>query len=456
MKVGVIGGGLMGLALAFRLTRLGHTVTVFERDKQLGGLTTYHNYGAFVWDRFYHVILPSDIKLISFLQDIGLADQLRWQRTLTGFYVDEQFYSMSNTLEFLRFPPVGFIEKTRLALTILYGAQIKNWRKLEQIPVADWLIRLSGKSTYEKIWKPLLLAKLGENYRRVSAVFIWSYIARMFSARDGSAGKEQLGHVVGGYKTVFDRLAYLLQESGNDIYLDTAVDHIRPNSSGGINITYGNKAEHFDRVVFTSPVNALQQTASKNLLRVDNRGDRVEYLGVICAVLLTRKPLLPYYVLNIADSRIPFTGIIGMSNLVSTDETAGLHITFLPKYIDTSSPLLRESDDNLRERFINGLQIMFPDLADKGIESIHINRAARVQPLQVLNYSQLVPKVASRNPDFFVLNTAQFTHTTLNNNEVIGAVDAFIAQYHPRFEQEENFALMQHEQTDDQLRLGGI
>src|SRR5258708_6104023 len=113
MKIGIIGGGLMGLALAFRFSRLGHAVTVFERERQIGGLTTYQNYGAFYWDRFYHVILPSDQQLIQFLDDLGLADKLCWTRTLTGFYVDGQFHSMSSPFEFLRFPPVGFIGKVR-------------------------------------------------------------------------------------------------------------------------------------------------------------------------------------------------------------------------------------------------------------------------------------------------------------------------------------------------------
>jgi hypothetical protein len=33
--------------------------------------------------------------------------------------------------------------------------------------------------------------------------------------------------------------------------------------------------------------------------------------------LLTRRPFCPYYVLNIADERVPFTGIIGMSSLAT-------------------------------------------------------------------------------------------------------------------------------------------
>ena len=178
MKICIVGGGPMGLALAHRLCAKGHVVTIFEREKQLGGLATHHDYGPFFWDRFYHVILPSDTHLISFLKEIGLGDQIRWARTLTGFYVDQHFYSISNSWEFLRFPLVSLWGKFRLALTILRCSRIRSWQQLEKISVEDWLIKTCGRTTYEKMWKPLLLAKLGESYRRVSAVFIWTYITR--------------------------------------------------------------------------------------------------------------------------------------------------------------------------------------------------------------------------------------------------------------------------------------
>ena len=162
MNIGIIGGGLSGLALAERLSRRGHRVTVLERSTQPGGLATYQDHGPFIFDRYYHVILPSDGKLISFIRDIGLENELIWETTLTGFFVDEKIYSMSNSMEFLRFPPLSLWSKFRLGLTILYCSRINNWRRLEKITVEDFLIRHSGRATYEKMWKPLLLAKLGE------------------------------------------------------------------------------------------------------------------------------------------------------------------------------------------------------------------------------------------------------------------------------------------------------
>lgn len=427
MNIAIVGGGLMGLATAFYLNKAGHRVTVFEKETQLGGLTTYHDFGPFVWDRFYHVILPSDSALTGFMKDIGLGEQLRWRRTYTGFYVDEKFYSMSSNLEFLKFPPVTLIGKIRMALTILYCSRINDWKRLEKIPLEQWLMKWSGRRTYEKIWKPLLLAKLGENYKRTSAVFIWAYIKRMFSARDSSAAsKEQLGHVSGGYKAVFDRIEKLISENGGRIRAGTGVKRISSTASKGLDIETDTEIEHFDKVIFTGPVNLLKAVTDVNLISVEETGQNVEYLGVVCGVLITKKPLTPYYIINITDPEIPFTGVVAMSNVVATEETAGLYVTYLPKYILSTDSFLKESDETVRELFMDGLRRMYPDLDDYGVEALHINRAIKVQPLQVLNYSTLIPKTRTSHPDFYILNTTQFVNSTLNNNEVIKAVNKFV------------------------------
>src|SRR6476619_8660698 len=168
-KCGIVGGGIMGMTLALRLVQQGKQVTLFEAAPELGGLASSWKMNDVEWDKFYHVILLSDFRTRTILKEIGLEDKIEWVETKTGFYMNGKLYSMSDTIEFLKFPTLNLIDKFRLGLTISVASRIKNWRRLEKIPVTDWLQKWSGNNTFKKIWLPLLRAKLGESYTKTSA-----------------------------------------------------------------------------------------------------------------------------------------------------------------------------------------------------------------------------------------------------------------------------------------------
>lgn len=429
IKVGIIGGGLMGLVLAYKISQLNAAVKVLERDTQPGGLSTFYNYGKFTWDKFYHVIVPSDRSLIKFIREIGLGEKLNWRRSYSGYYVNRKFYSLSSAKEFLRFPILGIVDKFRLGFTMFYGSRITNWRNLEKKTVEEWLTKMGGKRTFDKFWAPLLLAKLGEKYRQVSAVFIWTYIKRLFKTRERSVRKEHMGYVSGGYKTVFRKLEEHLTNNHSEILLNTTVKRIEPSPSGGVDVHYNDKKEHFDKVIFTAPLNVLEKVVSKELVKLENNRNQIEYLGVVCLVVVSKSPLTPYYILNIGDTNTPFTGVIGMSSLIDKDETDGYHLTYFPKYITADHEYWTKSDAELEKLFLNGVYELYPQFNTDDIVSTHINRALKVQPLQVLNYSSIIPRIKTLNEDFYVLNTSQFVNDSVNNNSVVNHVDLFISQF---------------------------
>jgi protoporphyrinogen oxidase len=338
-------------------------------------------------------------------------------------------HSISSNLEFLKFPLLSLVSKARLAWTMLYCSRINDWKQLEKETVEEFLLRVSGRETYERLWKPLLLAKLGENYTRVSAVFIWSYVKRMFSARDKSASAEQLGHVSGGYRMIFERLESAIREHGGEVLTGTRVTSVNSQADEKLIVTTESQTRTFDNVVCTSPVSVLRQIVEPALLDFDKQNGDVEYLGVVCPVVVSRKPLVPFYVVNIADSKIPFTGMIGMSTVIDPKNTAGRYLTYLPKYVLSTDSYLQRTDADIEAEFMSGVRDMLPDFDMKDIESVVVNRAIKVQPLQVLQYSKLVPRVNTKHGRLFVLNTSQFVNATLNNNEVIGAVNSFYNHY---------------------------
>jgi protoporphyrinogen oxidase len=416
------------MTLAHRLAQQGHDVTLFEGADELGGLASAWQLGEVVWDRHYHVTLLSDTHLRSLLAELDLEKEMRWVETRTGFYTDGKLYSMSNTLEFLRFPPLGLAGKLRLGATIFYASRVKDWKKLEGVLVADWLCRLSGRRTFEKIWLPLLRAKLGESYEQTSAAFIWATIARMYAARRTGLKKEMFGYVPGGYARVLKRFGEALSQEGVKIKLRRAVRSVEAVSDGVCLELDGGERETFDRVVLTVPAPVAARVCAGLTEDEKTRLAGVKYQGIVCASLLLKEPLADFYVTNITDAQIPFTAVIEMSALVDRKHFGGHALVYLPKYVAADDPVFELSDEEVEERFLDGLMRMYPRFKRSDLLSFRVSRVRHVFPIPTLQYSDRLPRVETSVPGLYILNSAHIVNGTLNVNETIQLAEKSLTQ----------------------------
>lgn len=416
----VIGGGMLGMTLALRLSQKGYKVTIYESAEKAGGLTSSWQMNEVTWDRFYHVILMSDLNTRKILKEIGLENELNWVETKTGFYSDGKLYSMSNLVEFFKFPPINLIDKFRLGLTIFAASKIKDWQKLEKIPVAEWLTKWSGKRVFEKIWLPLLKAKLGDNYRNTSAAFIWSTIQRMYAARKSGLKKEMFGYVTGGYERINNRFAEHLTEIGVAFKYHSTVKTVNKQITGKIEIVSEDGSTlFFDNVISTLSSKESVKIAHQLSESEKQQHNNIKYLGVICPTVLLKKSISPYYVTNITDNWPPFTGIIEMTALIDKKETKGNHMVYLPKYVNPDDELFNKTDEQLKEIFLGSLYKMYPTLAENDLNFWGVSKARIVFALPTLNYSRQVPGVVTSLDNFYIINSAQIINGTLNVNETV-------------------------------------
>ncbi len=432
-RVAVVGGGMLGMTLALRLRQQGREVVLYERRDQLGGLADSWQVGDVQWDRHYHVTLLSDSYLRGLLKELGIEDRMRWVKTKTGFFTDGRLYSMSNSIEFLKFPPLGLIDKFRLAATITLTSRDKNWKKLESELVFDYLTRLSGKRTANKIWLPLLKAKLGDNYRETSAAFIWATIGRLYAARRSGLKEEMFGYMDGGYATTLRALGDRLVGEGVDVRMSQSVEHVKPVDGGGVQITAN--AEHlvFDKCVMTIPSTVVPQLCPALPDREKALHLGIKYQGIICASVLLSRKLSGFYVTNITDE-VPFTGVIEMSALVPPAELGGKHLIYLPKYVLADSEELAESDEQIEEKFMAGLRKLYPDLQDSEVLAFKVSRAKYVMPIPTIRYSASLPPRKSSLPGVYVANGAQLVNATLNVNEIVKLAESAAAEIAEDFE----------------------
>lgn len=422
---GIVGGGIMGMVLAWRLTQQGKKVTLFEAAPDLGGLASSWKMpdadgNEAEWDKFYHVILLSDSYTRGILKEIGLDDSTEWVETKTGFYMKGQLYSMSDTIEFLKFPGLNLIDKFRLGLTIIVASRIKNWKRLEKIPVTKWLRKWSGKNTFNKIWLPLLKAKLGDTYTKTSAVFIWATIQRLYGARRSGLKKEMFGYVPGGYKNIITTFKQKLQEAGVEIKTNYVATEIKTADNGKveINFTDGIKQE-FDKVVSTLPSALSAKLCSGLATDEAKKLAAIEYMGVICVAVLLDKQVSPYYITNITDTWVPFTGVIEMSALVDKKYFNNHSLVYLPKYVISTDSMFAKSDDEIRTYFLDNFKKMYPAFTDSNIKFAGVARAKHVITVLAENYSEKLPGVKTSVPGVYIVNTSHILDGTLNVNETI-------------------------------------
>ena len=420
-RFAIAGGGMLGLTLAMRMAKQGHDVTLIEAGPSLGGLASVWNIGDIEFDRHYHVTLLSDSRLRNLVSEIGLEDEMRWIETKTGFYTDDKLYSMSNTKEFLQFPPLTLIEKLRLGGTIFYASKISNWKRLEKLPVAKWLRRWSGAGTFKKIWEPLLKAKLGDSYRITSAAFIWAHISRMYKARRTGLKKEMFGYVKGGYRTIINRLIEVMEEHGVSVKTASPIENIRKLDDGQFEVKYAgqDRSDHFDKVIMTTPNSILSRVCSDLNEDEKHRFDSVEYLGIVCASVLLKKGLSPYYVTNITDDWVPMTAVIEMTTIVDPEELGGKSLVYLPKYVPSDHELFEKSDEEIQESFLSALDRMYPEFSRDNVIDFKLSRVRSVMAIPTLKYSELLPPMKSSVEGLYVVNSSYILKGNLNVNESI-------------------------------------
>ena len=417
----VIGGGMLGQALALRLQSAGKRVTLIESAPKLGGLAAPWNIADLTIDKFYHVILPFDHRLLALLEELGLSDEVIWKTTRTGFFTGDRLVSLNGSMDYLRLPVIGFIDKLRLAWLLMFAARIRNGAALDKMPVKKWLIRWCGRTCYERLWQPLLKAKLGENHSKASAAFIWASIRRLYMARKGAGKVELLGFVRnGGYCRILKALRHKLEGQGVEVLTGMSVERVFK-SGGELVVQAKDAPRRFDRVVSTLHAGANIKIcdgfddAERAIM------DQVLYQGVICASLVLNRPLSGNYLTYLTDDTLPFTAVVEMSSL--TGLFGNKTLVYLPRYVSKEDEYWGLDDKEIEARFLSGLRRIYPDLRDEDVAGIRCARARDVMAVPNVGYRDRVPPIETSVSGLYLVNSAQIVDGTLNVDATLGVLD---------------------------------
>lgn len=423
----VVGGGATGSHLALEGAKRGHQVTLVDKNPGLGGLTATETFtvngSSFEVDRFYHVILESDELVLGLLGELGLKDTIRWTSAPAEIIEQGKQYPASSLGQMATLPMLKLTDRARIGASI--AASLALPMKLaDRMTAISWLGRTAGKSALDAFWGPILRAKLGTQADKVSATFMVSTFRRLVQARLKGAG-DRFGILPHGYGPVFAAMQERVEKLGGQVLTGANATAINQ-ADGTVTVTLEDgRTLTSDRVFVTAP----GPIASKLLpqLSASEHGQLTEapYLGVVCGSFVLDHAPNDSYITYLIDD-LGLTGVIGMHALMAEDATGGGKLVYLPHYCASDDPWFDETDDQLKQRLLDGLQQCFPNQTFDVLAS-SINRARHVVPLPLPGAGKPLAYQTSV-PGIHVVSTAQNTTGTLNVEGSLAMANEAMAQ----------------------------
>lgn len=414
-RIAVIGGGPMGLAAAYELTRRGCKPVLIEADDRLGGMAACFDFAGMQLERYYHFHCLSDTDFFALLRELNLADQLQWRTTHMGFYLDGRLYPWGTVGAVLGFRRLPWFTRVRYLLHAARCLSIRDWRSLDGITASQWLRSWLGETGYQVLWHKLFAFKFFYYSDQISAAWIWSRIRRLGQSRRRL--KETLGFLNGGSQQLIEAMTAAIRQGGAEIQLSSPVQALRPLPSGGAVLSTPSGEQVFDRVISTVPLPLLAP-----LLRAGGveeslvaRYEALPSVACACVVLKTRQPVTANFWTNVNDGRFAIPGVIEMSNL----RPLSGHVSYVPFYIPADHPDYQRPNQAFIADAWNCLKAINPQLSDQDLLDSHCSRYRFAQPVCGVHFQRSPPPLQPF-PGVFTADTTAYYPEDRGISESIG------------------------------------
>ena len=253
---------------------------------------------------------------------------------------------------------------------------------------------------------------------------MWARISRLSSSRKANFS-QKMAYIKGTPKTLIDRLEDHLRNNGATIIKSNGIKNIVSDKDKmiGVNLEKGESIQS-DIYVFTIPLPNFEKLIPDEYGDYKNKLKQIQYLDNICLILKLHKPLTPFYMLNIQDPGIPFTGIIGLSHIYPPGEFDEYHIFYISKYILGENDFFKKTKEEILSIYMPHFKKINPEFNESWIAGYELSKGKNIEPFHGINYSQFIPEKKTVFENCFLVTTAQiYPEITVLNTSVKVAED---------------------------------
>ncbi len=427
MRIAIIGAGVTGLTAGRLLSRAGHQVTLYERWPGLGGQAATLDVGeGHLLERYYHHWFTSDRHILKLCEELGLSDAVEWHESKMAVFVDGRSRPFVTPLDLLRFTPLSLRDRLRMGIAVLKLQRSKQpVSAYESETACAWITREMGQAPWDKVWGPLLRGKFGARAGEISMAWMWGKLVTRRKLEGKAATGERLGYPSSSFEPLFTALQDDIRAHGGTIHTDRPVRRIA-RSAAGFRLHVGRSgsfrtgtdpsrfveqldaAEEFDAVLATVPSDVFDALAGEHLpptYRDLLHG--TEYHTALCLLLEVTQPLSPFYWTNIADTSLPFVGLVEHTNMIPASRYGGRQFAYVANYVEPGSELLDLDAEGLLAHYLPGLQKVNPAFQRSWVKHAWCFADHAGQPIVTVGYHQRIPPFATGVPGLLLANTTQ-------------------------------------------------
>lgn len=263
-SVVVVGAGISGLTVAYRLQQRGHSVSVFEAASRPGGAIWTTNQEGWLLDHGPNSLLVNRQGVLNLFEDLGLADSMieaNPQAKRRYIVRGGKLHALpSSPLSFLRTPLFTLRDKLRLFKEPFIG------RGPQGESVAEFVRRRLGQGFYDYAINPFVSGVYAGDPEQLSAADATRKVYRL-EDKHGSLIRGALAMVLGfdrpegrikgrliSFKEGMGALpSALAQALGDRLHLNCPVDHLERRPEGGWRGQALGESFEADRVILATP-----------------------------------------------------------------------------------------------------------------------------------------------------------------------------------------------------------
>ena len=409
-KVVILGAGPAGMSAAWRLTKLGYSVTVLERDGAVGGMGRTIKVGDYLVDfgpHTFHIRETPESKEIL--------------KTITPFFGKDPLTLVRGTRVLLRgkeyvYPlemlQVLFGVSPLLSARILFDYSLATLKSFfspaqKEHSFEEWGVRNLGRTLYdlcfgiysERVWGLPTSQISSKQAQRVAKLNLKNIILRTLGIKaDPTTYFTKYFYPRAGISQLFEGMAAEVRAGGNQVLLDAPAIRVERNGDRVSRVVYktdsGEQSIDCDVVLSTLPLPALVKITSPPLPQaVVEHAAKLRYRSLkLIYIALKRPQLTDYHWIYLLDSQFRVNRMSEQKNVSSDMVPKDRTILCIELSLWKDEPLWQASNEEIYRLALRDLMKMGYGVKESEVDSYFVTDIPTAYPVYELNFEDhLIP-----------------------------------------------------------------